>query len=119
MAPMRVTGKRSSGASRSMRAPSGRMNPPQRKERSRRAPAFIIQPMRYFGILLLAGALAGCSKKPSSDFAKLSNEATYKILSFSPVNASAQGLHKLGTEDFDTQLDDLRNQNLRRQREYF
>lgn len=77
-----------------------------------------MQPMRYFAILLLAIAMAGCSRKPAADFAKLSNEATYKILAFSPVNASAQGLHKLDGADFDTQLDDLRSQNIQKQRDY-
>src|SRR4051812_47129824 len=74
--------------------------------------------MRFFATVLLAATIGGCTRKPASEFKKLSDEATYKILSFSPVNASAQGLHKLDGVDFDTELDDLRFQNMRKQREY-
>src|SRR5439155_18830437 len=46
-------------------------------------------------------------------------EAVYKMLSFSPVAASGQGLHKYNGEDFDRQLDNLSFQGIRKQRDYF
>ena len=74
--------------------------------------------MRKIALAFAVVTLAGCSKKPAADFAKLSSEATSKILSFSPINASAQGLHKYEGADFDVQLDDIRFQTIRRQRDY-
>ena len=43
-------------------------------------------------LLLIAGS--GCSRKPAPEFGKLAEEFVYKTLSFSPVSASGQGLHK-------------------------
>ncbi len=74
--------------------------------------------MRKFVIVLAMLATTACSRKPATDFSKLASEATWKILSFSPVNASAQGLHQFEKKDFDTQLDDLSYPSLRKQRDY-
>ena len=53
-------------------------------------------------------SMVSCAKKSSGpEFQKLAEEFVYKTLSFSPVTASGQGLHKYNGEDFDRQLDDL------------
>ncbi|MCU1326303.1 MAG: hypothetical protein JWN34_1673 [Bryobacterales bacterium] len=74
--------------------------------------------MRKFLPLVAILCTSACSKKPSAEFSKLAAEATYKMLSFSPVNAAGQGLHKFEGVDFDTQLDDNRPQTVRSQRDY-
>ena len=74
--------------------------------------------MRTFVIVLALLAMGACSRKPAAEFSKLTNEATWKILSFSPVNASAQGLHQFEKANFDTDLDDLRYNSIRTRRDY-
>ncbi len=75
--------------------------------------------MRKIVVAVALLVTTGCSHKPAAEFSKLAGEATYKILSFSPVNASAQGLHKFENVDLDSQLDDLRyNNSIRKQRDY-
>lgn len=74
--------------------------------------------MRIFVVSLALLTTLACSRKPAAEFSKLTNEATYKLLSFSPVNASAQGLHQFEKANFDTELDDLRFQSIRKQRDY-
>jgi uncharacterized protein (DUF885 family) len=49
----------------------------------------------------------------------LAEEFVYKTLSFSPVAASGQGLHKYNGEDFDRALDDISPQAIQKQRDYF
>jgi uncharacterized protein (DUF885 family) len=76
--------------------------------------------MRITVVITLAFALASCSRKtPPSEFSKLSEEFVYKSLSFSPVNASAQGLHKYNGEDFDGELDNLSFPAIQKQRNYY
>ncbi|NDJ10380.1 MAG: DUF885 domain-containing protein [Acidobacteriia bacterium] len=74
--------------------------------------------MRTFVIVLALLAMGACSRKPAAEFSKLTNEATWKILSFNPVNASAQGLHQFEKTNFDTELDDLRFPSIQKQRNY-
>jgi uncharacterized protein (DUF885 family) len=74
--------------------------------------------MRYAVFLLLLFTTCCARRTPPSDFAKLSEEAVYKLLSFSPVNASGQGLHKWNGEDFDVELDDLSARSIQKQRDY-
>jgi uncharacterized protein (DUF885 family) len=76
--------------------------------------------MRTAALAILVLLCGGCSRKrPATEFAKLSEEAVYKILSFSPVGAAAQGLHKYGGEDFDRMLDVLDFRTIQKQRNYF
>lgn len=74
--------------------------------------------MRYAVLLLLLFTTCCARRTPPADFAKLSEEAVYKLLSFSPVNASSQGLHKWNGEDFDVELDDLSARSIQKQRDY-
>lgn len=61
----------------------------------------------------------GCaSKQPASEFARVEEEAVYKLLSFSPVSASGQGLHRWNGHDFDVVLDDFSSRNIEQQRNY-
>jgi uncharacterized protein (DUF885 family) len=76
--------------------------------------------MRIAALLVLIAVCGGCSKKSSApEFARLTEEAVYKILSFSPVGASAQGLHKYGGQDFDRMLDEVDFRSIQKQRNYF
>ncbi|HZL57710.1 MAG TPA: DUF885 domain-containing protein [Bryobacteraceae bacterium] len=71
-------------------------------------------------LLLFAAATISCSRKSSSaEFEKLADDAVYRILSFSPVGASGQGLHKYNNRDLDRELDDFRRQSIQAQRDYY
>jgi uncharacterized protein (DUF885 family) len=76
--------------------------------------------MRFlvFAPLLLLVTTA-CSKKPAPEFGKLAEEFVYKTLSFSPVSAAGQGLHKYNGQDFDRALDDISPGAIQNQRDYF
>src|SRR6266568_6363619 len=75
--------------------------------------------MRITCLIVLAAALVSCSRKTApSEFGKLSEEAVYRILAFSPVGASGQGLHKYKGEDFDRELDNLSFFGIQKQRNY-
>jgi uncharacterized protein (DUF885 family) len=70
--------------------------------------------------LPLLMSITGCSSKPpATDFGKTAEEFVYKTLSFSPVSASGQGLHKYNGEDFDRELDDLGYPAIQKQRDYY
>jgi uncharacterized protein (DUF885 family) len=76
--------------------------------------------MRIALLISLGLLTMSCSRKGSSgDFQKLTDEAVYKILSFSPVGATSQGLHKYNGEDLDRELDDPGYQAIQRQRNYY
>ena len=61
-----------------------------------------------------------CSRgRPGVDFSTVANDFVYKTLSFSPVGASGQGLHKYNGQDFDTALDDLSPASMQAQRQYY
>ena len=61
----------------------------------------------------------GCSRDPSVDFGKLSEEFVYTTLSFSPSNATAAGLHQYNNQNLDDQLDDFSPTALDQQRKFY
>jgi uncharacterized protein (DUF885 family) len=70
--------------------------------------------------LLTAVATFACSRgTPPASFPAIVDEFVYTTLSFSPVSASGQGLHKNNNENFDTALDDLSSNSIQRQRQYY
>lgn len=75
--------------------------------------------MRFLVFAAILLTTAGCSKKPAPEFGKLAEEFVYKTLSFSPVAASGQGLHKYNGQDFDRNLDDIGQEAIQKQRDYF
>jgi uncharacterized protein (DUF885 family) len=78
--------------------------------------------MRHFGaiIVLIVSVLiaAGCGS-PERDFSKLADEFVYSTLAFSPVAATAAGLHQYQGQNLDEQLDDLSPSALGHQRDYY
>lgn len=78
--------------------------------------------MRHFGaklvIIVSTLAAAGCGT-PERDFSKLASEFVYSTLTFSPVAATAAGLHQYQGRNLDEQLDDLSPAALDHQREYY
>jgi uncharacterized protein (DUF885 family) len=74
---------------------------------------------RALAVLPLLCTLACSPKKPITDFDKITSDFVYTTLSFSPVGASGQGLHKYNGKDFDTDLDDLSLPTVRTQRNYY
>src|ERR1700691_367410 len=78
--------------------------------------------MRHFEatIVLAVSTLiaAGCGT-PERDFSKLADEFVYTTLAFSPIAATAAGLHRYQGRDLDEQLDDVGTASLDHQREYY
>ena len=75
--------------------------------------------MRRLPVPALFLFTVSCSRHAApSEFAKISEEAVYKILAFSPVGASGQGLHSYNGENFDGELDNLGRREIQRQRDY-
>ena len=71
-------------------------------------------------VLVLFLSTISCSRKtPPSEFGKIVEEFVYKTLSFSPVTASGQGLHKYNGADFDRLLDDFSSRSIQAQRNYY
>jgi len=68
---------------------------------------------------LLLCALACSRKTPASEFEKVAEDFVYTTLSFSPVTASSQGLHKYNGLDFDRGLDDFSFLAIQKQRDYY
>jgi uncharacterized protein (DUF885 family) len=69
-------------------------------------------------IMISTLAAAGCGS-PQHDFSKLAEEFVYSSLSFSPVTATAAGLHRYQGQNLDEQLDDMSPASLDHQREYY
>ena len=70
--------------------------------------------------LIAMSGLQSCSRgTPAAQFPAVADEFVNKTLEFSPVTASAQGLHKLNGHDFDRELDDFSNGSLDRQRQFY
>jgi uncharacterized protein (DUF885 family) len=67
----------------------------------------------------IAVSTMACSHKANSEFPKFAEEAVYQTLAFSPVNASAQGLHSWKGENFDGELDSTGYMPIQRQRDYY
>ncbi|MDQ2899046.1 MAG: DUF885 domain-containing protein [Acidobacteriota bacterium] len=64
--------------------------------------------------------MVSCSHpKSHTSFSSLEEEFVYTSLAFSPVNATAQGLHKYKGVDLDTQLDDYSRRSIDRQRNFY
>ncbi|MGI8990121.1 MAG: DUF885 domain-containing protein [Bryobacteraceae bacterium] len=71
-------------------------------------------------VLLLCAAMISCSRpKSNASFPSIEEEFVYTTLAFSPVNATAQGLHKYKGVDLDTQIDDYSRQSIDRQRNFY
>jgi uncharacterized protein (DUF885 family) len=73
---------------------------------------------RVLPAVLILAATACSRKTPPSEFSKLSEEAVYKLLAFSPVGASGQGLHKYNGQDLDRELDNPGFRYIQVQRNY-
>jgi uncharacterized protein (DUF885 family) len=56
------------------------------------------------GVVLM---ITGCSRNSAGDFSRLSDEFVYTTLSFSPITATAAGLHQYNNQNFDDILDDV------------
>lgn len=71
-------------------------------------------------VLVLLMSTISCSRStPAPEFQKVADDFVYTTLSFSPVNASGQGLHTYNGKNFDRDLDNLSLQEIRRQRDYY
>ncbi len=78
--------------------------------------------MRCSVPILLSAVLlstSGCSRKSSGDFPQFAGEAIDQILAFSPVNASAQGMHTYKGHDLDRELDQPGYFAVQKQRDYY
>ena len=60
-----------------------------------------------------------CHGRASGEFPKFAEEAVYQTLAFSPVNASAQGLHSYKGQNFDGELDMPYYGAIQKQRDYY
>jgi uncharacterized protein (DUF885 family) len=78
--------------------------------------------MRQFRakLIMIVSALsaAGCGS-PQHDFSKLAEELVYSSLAFSPISATAAGLHRYQGQNLDEQLDDMSPASIDHQREYY
>jgi len=78
--------------------------------------------MRHFAatIVLIMSTLiaAGCGS-PERNFSKLADEFVYSTLTFSPIAATAAGLHQYQGQNLDEQLDDMSPAALDHHREYY
>jgi len=72
-----------------------------------------------FALILLTSTIACSRKTPPPEFEKVARDFVYTTLSFSPVTASGQGLHKYNGQDFDRDLDDLGFLSIQKQRDYY
>ena len=70
-------------------------------------------------LMLLTGTIACSRKTPAPEFEKVAEDFVYTTLSFSPVTASGQGLHKYNGQDFDGALDDFSIPAIQKQRDYY
>jgi len=62
---------------------------------------------------------AGCSRTPSDQLARLSDEFVHTTLAFSPAMATSAGLHQHEGQNLDNLLDDMSPANLDKQRHYY
>src|ERR1035438_147560 len=70
-------------------------------------------------VLLMSTLIAAGCGSPEHDFSKLTDEFVYSTLAFSPVGATAAGLHRFQGRNLDEQLDDMSPATLDHQREYY
>jgi uncharacterized protein (DUF885 family) len=78
--------------------------------------------MRHFGaiIVLIMSTLiaAGCGT-PERSFSKLADEFVYSTLAFSPIAATAAGLHQYHGQNLDERIDDVSPASFDHQRQYY
>jgi len=78
--------------------------------------------MRHFtaNLVLIMSTLiaAGCGT-PERNFTKLADEFVYSTLAFSPIGATAAGLHRYQGQNLDERLDDMSPAALDHHREYY
>ena len=74
---------------------------------------------KLVAILSLVLFAAGCSRTPSDQFARLSEEFVNTTLSFSPAMATSVGLHRYEGQNLDNLLDDTSPASLDKQRHYY
>lgn len=70
-------------------------------------------------VILLSGTVSCSRETPAPEFAKVADDFVYTTLSFSPVGASGQGLHRYNRKDFDRDLDDISRRSIQKQRDYY
>jgi len=70
-------------------------------------------------ILLMSTLIAAGCGSPEDNFSRLADEFVYSTLAFSPVAATAAGLHRYQGRNLDEQLDDMSPATLDHQREYY
>src|ERR1035438_6728707 len=70
-------------------------------------------------VLLISTLIAAGCGTPERNFSKLADEFVYSSLTFSPVSATAAGLHQYQGQNLDRQLDDVSPAALDHQREYY
>ena len=69
-------------------------------------------------LIMFTVTTAGCGP-PERSFSQLAEEFVYTTLSFSPITATATGLHEYKGQHLDEQLDDMSPATLDHQREYY
>jgi uncharacterized protein (DUF885 family) len=69
-------------------------------------------------VILITLMSAGCSRREHG-FSSFAEEFVYTTLSFSPISATASGLHQYKGQALDEQLDDMSPATLDHQRQYF
>ena len=74
---------------------------------------------KLVAILPMVLFAAGCSRTPSDQLARLSDEFVHTTLAFSPTMATSVGLHQYEGQNLDNLLDDMSPANLDRQRHYY
>ncbi len=74
---------------------------------------------RLAAILPLLLIAAACSRSPSEQLARLSEEFVYTTLAYSPSTATGVGLHRYKNQNLDDMLDDVSPANLDRQRRFY
>ena len=72
-----------------------------------------------FVVILLVGTVVLFTQDSGAGVRKGRRDFVYTTLSFSPVTASGQGLHKYNGKDFDRDLDDLSRRAIQKQRDYY
>ncbi len=76
--------------------------------------------IRVLGVVAAATVLlCACKKNINPQFPSLEEEFVGTTLSFSPANATAQGYHSHMGADLDNALDDVSNQGIQKQRNYY
>src|ERR1035441_3811487 len=70
-------------------------------------------------VLIMSTLIAAGCGTPERDFSKLTGEFVYSTLTFSPIAATAAGLHQYQGQNLDEQLDDISPADLGHQREYY